>query len=86
MAPRFTCSSTFALKMCAEHYGAVAILPCFAVAPELKLRRLVAVPLAETACRNGEVQMIVRAGRKSSRVVLELASQLAKSMAAFRPS
>jgi len=86
MAPRFTCSSTLALKTCAEHYGAVAILPCFAVAAELKLKRLVAVPLAEAACRNGEVQMIVRAGRKSSRVVLELASQLAKSMAAFRPS
>ena len=85
MTPRFTCSSTFALKTCAEHYGAVAILPCFAVAPELALRRLVAVPLAEAACRNGEVQMITRVG-KSSRAVLELASHLAKSMAALRPS
>jgi len=84
MAPRFTCSSTFALKTCAEHYGAVAILPCFAVMPELKQKRLVAVPLADMACRNGEVQMIARAGRKSSRVVLELASHLAKSMNAFR--
>ena len=86
MAPRVTCSSTFALKTCAEQYGAVAILPCFAVAPELKLKRLVAVPLAEAACRDSEVHMISRAGRKPSRVVLELASHLAKSMTAFRPS
>ena len=84
ISPRFTCNSTFALKACAEHYGAVAILPYFAVAPELALRRLVAVPLAEAACRKGEVQMITRSGRNRSRVVLELASHLAKSMNAFR--
>jgi DNA-binding transcriptional LysR family regulator len=86
MMPRFTCSSTYALKTCAEHCGAVAILPCFAVAPELNLRRLVAIPLAESVCRKGEVQMIARAGRKPSRVVLELASHLAQSMNAFLPS
>jgi DNA-binding transcriptional LysR family regulator len=85
LAPRFTCSSTYALKTCAEQYGAVAILPRFAVAPELKLKRLIAIPLAHAACRDSEVDMITRAGRKSSRVVLELASHLAKSMTAFRP-
>jgi DNA-binding transcriptional LysR family regulator len=84
IAPRFTCNSTFALKTCAEHYGAVAILPRFAVAPELELRRLVAVPLDEAACRNGEVQLITRTGRNSSSVVLALASHLADSMSAFR--
>jgi DNA-binding transcriptional LysR family regulator len=84
MAPRFTCNSTLALKACAEHYGAVAILPRFAVAPELALRRLTAIPLADEACRRGEVQMIARAARKPSRVVLEMASHLAKSMDAFR--
>jgi DNA-binding transcriptional LysR family regulator len=84
IAPRFTCNSTFALKACAEHYGAVAFLPRFAAAPEVALRRLVAVPLAEAACRKGEVQMITRAGRHPSRVVLALASHLSKSMDAFR--
>jgi DNA-binding transcriptional LysR family regulator len=86
IAPRFTCNSTLALKACAEHYGAVAILPCFAVSPELALGRLVAVPLGEAVCRRAEVQMITRARRKPSRAVLELASHLAKSMSAFRAS
>jgi DNA-binding transcriptional LysR family regulator len=84
ITPRFTCNSTFALKACAQHYGAVAVLPCFAVAPELALRHLIAVPLNEAACRNGEVQMITRTGRKPSHVVLQLASHLAASMIAFR--
>jgi DNA-binding transcriptional LysR family regulator len=84
ITPRYTCNSTFALKACAERYGALAILPWFAVAPEVALHRLVAVPLADAACRKGEVQMITRAGRKSSRVVLELASHLAKSMNALQ--
>ena len=84
IAPRFTCNSTFALKTCAEHYGAVAILPRFAVAPEMALRRLAAVPLGDAACRKSEVQMITRAGRRPSRVALELASHLANSMNAFR--
>ena len=86
ISPRFSCNSSFALKVCAEHYGAVAILPYFAVAPEVALRRLVAVPLAEAACRRGEVQMITRGRRSPSRVVLELASHLAKTMIAFRAS
>lgn len=82
--PRFTCNSTLALKAFPDRYGAVTILPLFAVMSELDAGRLAALPLADKGFRTTRVELIARRGRDVSLAARKLAEALHGRMASFK--
>jgi DNA-binding transcriptional LysR family regulator len=80
LEPRFVCNSVTALRVFAERYGALTLLPKFAALPELKSGRLVFVPLTEPFFRTTEAVLFAKRSRELTLPVTEFARALASGM------